>query len=199
MVSPIMIARRDGRRADALLRGHRGRPAARTWGHSPSRPTRSSASPGNTIRSDFIWTRRRAQIGVRRAGRIGLACWLGLHALLVADSQRQAAKRLRAAKRSGSGDRRRAFAICAGSSRCWRVIPSPLRGRGSARAAPSRAPTGASCRSATAEPTSAANWLFSISCDRVRAAAGRGGEPGRKGYRCFAACAIAERRTANAL
>ena len=79
------------------------------------------------IRSAALSSRRRgrAQIAVRRARRVGLACRLGLHE---ADGGRRPApgawRPPRVARRSRSGDRRRVFANCAGSSRCWRATPS---------------------------------------------------------------------------
>ena len=83
--------------------------------------------------SAFTSTRRRdanrcSAAWRRRAGTSASVCMK----LLVADGQRLAKRgSARAARRSRSGDRRPAFANCAGSGRCWPATPSasPARSR----------------------------------------------------------------------
>ena len=124
-LSPIIVRRRadDGGGAGRLMRffedievGQRRELGSFTF---TAELIKKFAAP---VRSAALSSRRRGgpQIAVRRAGRFGLACRIGLHE---ADGGRRPAPgeggRARGARRSRSGDPRRAFANCAGSSRCW--------------------------------------------------------------------------------
>ena len=68
--------------------------------------------------------------------------------MLVADGQRRMREATRAVRRSGLRDRRRAFATCAGSARCWPAIPSAFPPASNPSACRNRARAGAFCKRA---------------------------------------------------
>ena len=117
------------------------------------------------IRSAALSSRRRGrpQIAVRRAGGIGLACRIGLHE--AAGGRRPAPGRgrpPRAARRSRSGDRRRVFANCAGSSRCWRATPSVLPARSKRCGRRRSVPNGASLQARNTGTNQRGEMVFSL-------------------------------------
>ena len=205
MVSPIIVRRarspRRSRRADAFLRGHRDRAAAR--GRLVHLHRRRNQEIRRAIRSAsaFISTKRRGanrcSAGSRRSGwHVGSVCMK----LLVADGQRQAKEAARARRED------RGLGTVAGLSRTALDQAGAgrrhhqLRQRGRIASAPRRSvPNGASCRPATPAPTSAANWC--IRCWRRPSC--RGGTPVPERY-WLADCdrpvamPIAERFSANA-
>jgi len=94
--------------------------------------------------------------------------------LMVANGQRMTKEAAARGEKIAVWGRRRAFANCAGSSRCWPGTPSvsPVLSRRSGRRRSGR--NGASCRPATPAPTSTASWSThswrQLSCrDGVRA------------------------------